>query len=104
MRLLRGASAAPSASPYPSEVATAAPEYPSAAVLAAALGAPSAEDAEHIRVRMLGPELAARSAALYYDGSEEAADCSDEDDDRTGFTDVEVVQRLTQQVQVQTMT
>ena len=90
-RLLRGASAAPSASPHPSEVAAAAPEYWSAAALAAALGAPSVEEAEHIRARLLGPELAARSA--YYDGSEEAADCSDEDDDRICVTDVEVVQR-----------
>ena len=91
MRFLRCASAAPSASPHPSEVAAAAPEYRSAAALAAALGAPSPEDAEHIRVRLLGPELAARSA--YYDGSKAPADCSDEDDDRIRFTDVEVVQR-----------
>ena len=42
-------------------------------------------------MRLLGPELATMSA--YYDGIEEAADCSDEDDDRIGFTDVEVVQR-----------
>ena len=93
MRLLRGASAAPSASPYPSEAAAAAPEYPSAAVLAAAHGAPSAGEAEHIRVRLLGPALAARAAALSNDGSEEAADCSEDDDVRLGFTEVEVVER-----------
>ena len=81
-RLLSGASAAPSASPYPSEVAASA-EYRCAAALAAALGAPSAEEAEYIRVRLLGLALAARSAALYYDGSEEAADCSEADDDKS---------------------
>ena len=112
-RVLEGASAAPSASPYPSEVAVAAPEYRSAAALAAALGAPNAEEAEHIRVGLLGPELAARSTALNYDGSEEAADCSEEaadcseevveqahsasassDDDLEGFAHVEVREDL----------
>ena len=41
-------------------------------------------------MRLLGPALVARSAALYYDGSEEAADCSEEVDDHT---DVDVVER-----------
>ena len=99
-RVLDGASAAPSAaSPYLSEVAAAAPEYRSAAALAASLGAPSVEEAENIRVRLLGPDLAARSA--YYDGIKQAADCSDEevvqrahsasassDDDLEGFAQV----------------
>ena len=62
-RVLEGASAAPSAAnPYPSEVAAAAPEYRSVATLAASLGAPSVEERENIRVRLLGPDLAARSA------------------------------------------
>ena len=99
-RVLDGASAAPSAaSPYLSEVAAAAPEYRSAAALAASLGAPSVEERENIRVRLLGPDLAARSA--YYDGIKQAADCSDEevvqrahsasassDDDLEGFAQV----------------
>ena len=91
-RVLEGASAAPSvASPYPSEVV--------ATTLATSLEAPSVEERENIRVRLLGPDLAARSA--YYDGIEEAADCFDEevvqrahsasassDDDLEGFAQV----------------
>ena len=62
-RVLEGASAAPTAAnPHPSEVAAAAPEYRSVATLAASLGAPSVEERENIRVRLLGPDLAARSA------------------------------------------
>ena len=44
-------------------------------------------------MRLLGPALAASAAALSNDGSEEAADCSEDDDVRLGFTDVEVLER-----------